>query len=123
MSVEVGQKLWLVRGGWRNSDRPSEKEVTVTKVGRKWFYVEDPEYNGWKQERYDLENMVEDAGQYTPKARCYLSKADYDYQNARRDRWDIIHRWMGYAYRCPDGVTLDQLDLIAGILGIPKKLS
>jgi len=123
VSVTVGQKLWLVRGGWRNSDRPSEKEITVTKVGRKWFYAEDPEYKGRKQNRYDIEDMVEDAGQYTSNAKCYLSKADYDNHVAIREKWDTITRWMRNTYRCPDGVDVAQLDQIAGILGIPEKLS
>ena len=62
--LEVGQKLYLVTSG--RFDR--YKEVTVSKVGKKYFYVEEDKYA-----KFYIDTLWEDNGKYGSNERCYLS--------------------------------------------------
>ena len=62
--LEVGQKLYLVTSG--RFDR--YKEVTVSKVGKMYFYIEEDKYA-----KFYIDTLWEDNGKYSSKERCYLS--------------------------------------------------
>lgn len=63
----LGQKLCWVSS--RNDKAISE--VTVTKVAKKWVYVDD------SGDRFDPETMLADGGIYSSPAKIHLSKEDY----------------------------------------------
>lgn len=62
-----GMQLYLVS----NSNRTAPKFVTVTKVGRKWATIDD-------RHRVDLKTLEVESGGYSPWAKCWLRKEDYD---------------------------------------------
>jgi len=115
--VKVGQTLWRVRRGHHSSSSTVEDEVTVSKVGRVWFYLEGVRYL-----RYCLETMQEDAGKYTSYCRCYLSKEEYR-TSLERDRvWGLFRKETQYWHSPPKSVSLEDIYDVCRILGIDPKI-
>jgi hypothetical protein len=107
--LTVGQKLWWV---YFDSRRVNEgREVTVTKVGRKWAELDN-------RDRIDVESLVADGRGYSPDGRCWVSKEAYDLEQLRL-------RWMrrfneAFSWARP-GFSLQQLTIAAKVLGIELK--
>jgi len=68
--MKVGQKVFLKSLDSRDGDI---KEVTVSKVGRKYFQVEEM-YNT----RFSIEEMLDDAGKYTSRWKVYPSMREIE---------------------------------------------
>lgn len=60
-----GQTLWLVPSRYRHSGEP--REVTITKVGRKWLTLN----NGY---RAAVDGLALDGGEYSSPGVCYLTR-------------------------------------------------
>lgn len=102
-----GQKLWWVPQRNRHAQA---KEVTVTKVGRKWAQLDN-------HERIDLETLVADSGQYSPSGCCYLSRDECEQEKALAQAWSKLKRDLQYG-RNPDGVTIGDIEAARKLLGI-----
>lgn len=77
---EVGMEVFIV-SSWNR--RPPYVD-TITKVGKKYFYI-----GMYCQQRYSIETKAEDNGGYSSQSYCYRSEADYnrvvELQNKRRE--------------------------------------
>ena len=72
--IKVGQKIWTLNVG--NSARNCKQELTereVTKVGRKYFYVD----SGYRDLKFNIEDLRE-VTEYTSDYAVYLDKSDYE---------------------------------------------
>ena len=81
--LTIGQKLFYVPANRYRRTEPHE--VTVTAVGRKWVVFKD----GNITERFAITDkcMMVDGGEYQSPGRCYLSKEDYETEQALTARW------------------------------------
>ena len=70
-NLSVGMTVYI-SGDRRGRDTGTLTKASVSKIGRKWIEVE-PSYLG----RFSLETGMEDAGNYTPVRRMYLSADEY----------------------------------------------
>ena len=77
---EVGMEVYIVPS-WNR--RPPYVD-TITKVGKKYFYI-----GMYCQRRYSIETKAEDNGEYSSRSHCYRCEADYnrsvELQNKRRE--------------------------------------
>ena len=103
-----GQKLWWVPNRSRFAQ---QKEVTVTKVGRKWAQLDN-------NERIDIETLVADAGQYSPNGHCYVSRESYEESVALSNAWSNMKRDLQYG-ASPDGVTIEDIEKARQLLKLP----
>jgi hypothetical protein len=67
--MKVGQKVYLY-GGFRFGKELTE--TVITEIGRKYFKVESP------PERFYIDTLQHDGGQYISRYRAFLSKQDFD---------------------------------------------
>lgn len=109
--LTVGQKLWYVP---RDSREVSQsREVTVTKIGRKWAEIDMGWGRGW---RIDLDDWTVDGGNYSSPGRCHISREAWKAETERRRLWDGLFqpRYGGP----PATVTTDAIYQAASLLGI-----
>lgn len=66
---EVGMEVYIVP----NWDRRKSTTATISKVGKKYFYVGK---NGYA--RYSIDSKYEDNGEYSSRSHCYRCEADYN---------------------------------------------
>lgn len=102
--LSVGQKLCFV-GTHRYNKGPTE--VTVTKIGRKWAYLD----NG---EKIDSVTLWADGGQYGSPGRCWLSEHDWMQEQERCRLWLELHKRL--SFRPPDGVSIDTIRQASAML-------
>lgn len=109
--LSVGQKLWYVP---RDSREVSQsREVTVTKIGRKWAEID----MGWRGSRIDLEDWRVDGGQYSSPGSCYVSRQAWDDERQRQRAWSSLFSARPYGGP-PDHVTTAAIYQAASLLGI-----
>lgn len=102
--LKVGQKLWL-----QSSVRYLlSREVTVTKVGRKWAYIDNERY------RIDKETLDIDGDGYCSPGKCYHSKDEYEALLALYDRWRGLSKKMDCM---PLDMTFEKINQIEQLLG------
>lgn len=73
--LTVGQKLYRVR---TNRWAYPNQEVTVSKIGRKYFEVEE-----MYRDRFHLDTLTHDS-KYTSSYQCYLSMGEYLNEQERK---------------------------------------
>lgn len=106
--LKVGQALYWVP---RETRFRNPREVTVTKIGRKWVQLDN-------RERIDIESLCADGGQYASPGQCYLSKADYEHAIKLSNNWTALRRDIESLWKAPNGVTLEDMDAVRSILKI-----
>lgn len=111
MKLTVGQKLWLVRGHRKQNN---QREVTVTKVGRKWAEI------GFEG-RIDMDTLTVDSGGYMSSGACYQSKEDYDRFIALQGAWQAFRDRVSREHG-PAQITVDELRRCANIIWGDDKL-
>lgn len=99
--MQVGQKVWVYSGMYRKS---TITETVVTKVGKKYFEVDK------FRNRYYIETLIEDAGQYTATSRVYLSLQDYEDE---KELNYLADKFRGFQFRT---LSLEQLRQINKII-------
>lgn len=109
MKLTVGQKLWFVRHSWRG--RSESHEVTVKKVGRKWFELEG------KWSRYSVETL---RGEDQHDGICWLTRDEHARHQQLRSAWtkledDLRHIRHGNP---PAGVTVEDIAEVRRLLRI-----
>jgi len=104
-----GQILWWVPQSQRHA---LPREVTVTKVGRKWAQLDN-------RERIDLETLVADGGGFSAPGCCYLSQEHHEGVMALHKAWDGLKRDLEYK-SVPTGVTAADIAAARQLLGLPN---
>ena len=103
MEFTVGQKLWCVMSDRRGGSFPG-REVTITKVGRKWLTIDYADY------RVDMGHMFVDGHGYASPGRCYLSKEEYEKIPALQAAWKEFRARLTLMYgTIPEGVTVEDI--------------
>lgn len=85
--IEVGQKLWYVEWQGQRFKPESERgrEITITKVGRKWA-------ESTHAPRIDKKTMRADGRGYTSPGKAYESRDDYLQSIRLSDMWSKLYR-------------------------------
>ena len=109
--LQEGQKLWWV---YSSSRRGQPREVTVTKVGRKWAQIDN-------NCRIDIETLLADGGDHMSPGGCYLSKDIYDAEVALQKAWSGMKRDIQYA-PIQDGVTVVDIEAARTLLRMPSNV-
>ena len=113
VKLYVGQKLWLVRSSLHRNDDIIPKEVTISKVGKKYFKLED--YPRTKFEIETLRQVTE--GSYVDK--CYLTLQEIlDAREFNKLVCDIKKIFDGYG---KPKLTLEQLRKIMDVIGVKQE--
>ena len=112
-NIKVGQTLHHVtivnRSKFGDNDRP----VTVTKIGRKWGYI-DYGHNT----RFNLETMYEDGGIYSNPAKLYIDKNEYFKERDHKKAWeDLSNKIHGMFYGKPK-LTMDEISECAKLFKV-----
>ena len=79
MKVEIGQEVLIYTVGNNARHGVSWYKGIVTKVGRKWFYVNTNNYIG-EREKFSLDNGKCDGGDYISGWQAFLSEEQYNEQ-------------------------------------------
>ena len=79
MKVEIGQEVLIYTVGNNARHGISWYKGIVTKVGRKWFYVNTNNYIG-EREKFSLDNGKCDGGDYISGWQAFLSEEQYNEQ-------------------------------------------
>lgn len=111
--VKPGDKLWLVPN---DSRRGVPREIEVVSVGRVWGY-----FGGqFRRSRFSLETGRVDGGEYTSSGCVYGSKQEHAIVVEQRLAWDRLTRGMRQLHGAPIHLTIQDINGICGLLGIPK---
>ena len=95
--MEIGQKVYLEPIG--NNARYSKeiKESRISKIGRKYFELEEKYYG-----RFFIESMSQDCGQYISGYNAYLSMQDIeDKKEAQKLFYEIKKVFSGFSTEIP----------------------
>ncbi len=79
MKVEIGQEVLIYTIGNNSRYKVSYYKGIVTKVSRKWFYVNTNNYIG-EREKFSLDNGKCDGGNFTSEWQAFLSEDHYNEQ-------------------------------------------
>jgi hypothetical protein len=120
--IKVGQKVYVIDRHYRRGKAdPPLKEAVVSKVGRKYFYVD---ITSWRTERFRLNDLSYDDTEYVSHMSLYLSRQDYidecQYDHLFGEIRNRFMRMMSSGCDLDGTVDLDQLRKIAAILGIEE---
>lgn len=111
--LQVGQTLYFVG---RDRYHGPARDVTVTKIGRKWASLD----NGY---RISLESLYADGGQYASPGRCWPNREAYEAALYRAHKWSALRKWLDHKYSPPEGVTVEQMQQAAKLLGLGEGAS
>ncbi len=104
--LKVGQKLWFVpRHG-------TSREITITKLGRKWFET-DTKY------RFNIKTLSADGGQYMSPGDCHLDRFEYEAKRQLQKAWAAITQKLGrFGNWHHAEVTIEDIQAAAKLLRI-----
>lgn len=83
-NIQVGRTFYLVNIDRR--DKENDKEVFVSKVGKKYFYVS----YGYQDIKFDIETKAHINTPYSSRYVLYNSKQEYEYNIETKRRWKAI---------------------------------
>lgn len=109
-TFQQGQVVILRTPSYRAGVAPSDKEVTVERVARKYVYVRD----GWQERAFDRETGRERGESNYP---CYIGTAE---MFAERDRLIKLQMALSASTRDYGWVSRLSVEQIEGILAILK---
>ena|SRR5437870_168158 len=102
MKPAVGDSLWFVPG-YRGQQA---RYVTVTRVGRKYFYADNYTFEIGTGRGKDTQGCV------------YPSQQTYEDQNRINAKWLALRRGFNKQHWLPDGVDESTIDRVAALFGI-----
>ena len=106
---KVGDTVFLV---YHERRRGPNREVAITKVGRKWIEINDG------QHRFDREALCIDGGVYSSPGRGWLAKGEYEDSVKLSAAWFRLKRFVFDTHNIPVGVTEDAIRQAAKLLGM-----
>lgn len=83
--MKVGDKVWYVPSDKRH-DSPNGKIATVTKIGRKYFYINTGGYHDMKCGEWDNNGYAIGKVEEYPYGSIYATEQDY----LDKHEWDMI---------------------------------
>ncbi len=104
----VGDVLWLVP----TSRHSKSREITVTKVGRKWAYYGE----GWQRDRFDISTGCVDGGGCSSAGRVYASRDEHEKRIAAGEAWDRLRRLVDRQWHPPEGVDAERIEQAIALL-------
>lgn len=115
MTFVVGQTVYVERNHRRPGGPPEPTPVKVAKVGRKWVTLDDNTHHPGRFELGETQPFELDGGDYMSPGRVWLTLMDWEIHTRRTAAWRRIQA-AAKASRPPSGVTLSDLDQMAGKL-------
>lgn len=113
--IYVGQTLCLTEIDNRNRyNTVTPKEATVTKVGKKYFYVQ-----GYNELRFHLDSGRQENGGYSPRYELFFDEATYNSETEANEVWTEYRKIAQHMYSKPKHVTVDQVRQLISILTTP----
>ena len=109
--IQVGQKLWLVPAHYYSKDSREPQEEIVSKVGRKYFELQEQ-----PKRKYSIETLQEEIDS-SYKGQCYLSLQEILEKREREALINKVKQIFG-SYGNPKEITLEQMRKIAEVLQI-----
>jgi hypothetical protein len=112
-NISVGQVLYIQEK--RRNAPPEIIEVTVTKIGRKYFYI-----NRYRTE-YPISKetlQYEDKNYSQSNFQLYLDKQEILDTNERQKLLDVLQKHFSWSNNGTKENTLEQLRKVAEILGL-----
>lgn len=106
--IEIGTKLWYVPNNAVARGQPHE--ITIKAMGRKWATTD-------RHLRIDITSGQADGGKLSSPGRAYTSETSYADEVRRCQAWDVLRLKIEYRGP-PDGVTLNDIELAARLLGL-----
>lgn len=95
-----GQKLWMVPHQ-RYIGEP--REVTITKVGRKWLTLDSGH-------RAAVDGLALDGGGgYSSPGVCYLTREAWEADKALNDAWDKLRKDVELVRRVPNAIAVQDI--------------
>lgn len=108
--LAVGDTVWLVCNDGRRGD---PQEHVVSKVGRKWIYIDRCRY------RFDVDTWRVDGGGYSSPATIYESKEAWEKKESLENAWRRFAENVRNQYgTVPSGATEEAIEQAAKLLGI-----
>lgn len=94
MTLQLGDKLILVRVDHRRGAEPSVYDVEVVKLGRRWATVQGGTglSRAWPHERVDKRTLEVDSGDYSPDFTCYRDRQQWNEEVDRRELGQELRR-------------------------------
>lgn len=102
--IKVGNTLWYVPIYKRELPR----DVTVTKVGRKWIEI-DP---SWFP-RLDKDTLFADGGKGVSPGRAYISKGEWEIERDTNQAWGEFRTAIEKLYHRPQHLKLEEIQEMA----------
>jgi len=62
----------------------------VSRIGRKWFYVQPDDRGAEKEQRFSVDKFLHDNGEYSPSFSIFQTEANWEAEKERRMRLQII---------------------------------
>jgi hypothetical protein len=112
MKWEVGQKVFIVGGFYGR--KPYFSEGIITKIGRKWAYLD-----GWRKKSFNMETGWIDGGQYTSPGRVYSSQSEYEKEEGLREAWQKLSYQLNHCPQ-PESITHEKIKQIRELLELPE---
>lgn len=97
--LKIGQKLWFVP----SFKRGHPYEVTVTKIGKLYAYLDD------RDRRIHKGSLQVDGRGYNSPGQCYLSKAAYEEEAALDAAWVYFRNFIRDRYTRPTNVSVEDI--------------
>ena len=98
MNIDVGSKFWFVSSERRKGLAVEQREIEVTKVGKRWAYF-------GTRERFDIESCEVDGGVYNSPGRIYESQQAYLAFFAADTQWRRFVSLVNEKYHVREGVS------------------
>lgn len=102
--IQIGTQLWLYNIDRR--DKVNDKEVFVSKVRKKYFYVS----YGYQELKFDIKTQVHINTPYSPRYLLYKSKEDCEYY------FETVRRRLAISNRLYNLLTLEEVNQLYEIL-------
>jgi hypothetical protein len=107
--LKAGDAVWFVP---REKYNGPPRELTVTKVGRKWATLGE----GWRSMRADLVTWDVDGGEYSSPGQLYALEDEWQTEKKLEEHWSVFLRWVSRRYRRPKHLTATQIEEVFAVL-------
>lgn len=106
--LTVGQVLWFVPSAPHYGN---PREVTVTKVGRKWAEIDTAGI------RIGVNTLYADGRGYMSPGQCWTDRTEYEAWTELLNEWDAFRKRVNDCYRMPESVTIEGVRAASKALG------
>jgi hypothetical protein len=112
----VGQDLCIAKINHRHGQREEPSLCSVTKIGKKYFYVND-----FRESRFELESGKHDNGEYSASAEIYFDMATYEQDREAKLLWGKYRDLSVRMHNKPPHLTTEMVKELIEILTPPTE--